>query len=33
MESKQEYRCEACGQTFETRSELERHVHTTGLVD
>lgn len=28
-----QYRCEACGRTFETKSALEGHVHDIGLVD
>lgn len=27
------YRCEVCGETFESEAALERHVHETGLVD
>lgn len=26
------YRCAVCGAEFETREELERHVHDVGLV-
>lgn len=33
MRMDEEYRCEACGETFETRTALERHVHEIGLVD
>jgi DNA-directed RNA polymerase subunit RPC12/RpoP len=33
MDTDSEYRCVACGQRFETHSELERHVHQVGLVD
>lgn len=33
METNSEYRCAACGQQFETRNELERHVRQVGLVD
>jgi len=33
MEATERYRCAACGETFETRSDLERHVHDAGLVD
>lgn len=29
----QVYRCEACGQEFESRSELLRHTYDVGLVD
>jgi uncharacterized C2H2 Zn-finger protein len=33
MDTDDEYRCAACGQRFETRNELERHVNQVGLVD
>ena len=33
MERDDSYRCDACGETFETEAELERHVHDIGLVD
>ncbi len=33
MEENDQYHCEACGRAFETRSELEGHVHDIGLVD
>lgn len=25
--------CEVCGETFESKRALERHVHDAGLVD
>lgn len=28
----EEWTCEACGETFESEDELERHIHEVGLV-
>ena len=32
-ESEAEFVCEVCGETFESETALERHVHDVGLVD
>lgn len=33
VESYETYRCEACGQQFDTRQALRAHVRSAGLVD
>jgi DNA-directed RNA polymerase subunit RPC12/RpoP len=33
MTDQERYRCEACGKEFDSRRELERHVHRVGLVE
>ncbi len=33
MDRDDDYRCDACGVTFETERALTRHVHDVGLVD
>ena len=33
MDRDDDYRCDACGETFAIERELERHVHDVGLVE
>jgi hypothetical protein len=32
-DASERYRCEACGETFESDAALERHLRAVGLVD
>ncbi len=31
--SDEEYVCGVCGETFETKRALDRHIHEVGIVD